>query len=467
MNHIMKKTFLFVFVLVWVAQFSFAASVTAPDDIPAYYASVDGKSAAGLWAELSSVTKKGFHSIGYKGLYQAYRKTDVYPADSVGRAGKVWDMYGECDFEWSETCGNYSGVCDCFNREHSIPQSWWGGGTGDIGNDIFHVLPTDGKINGVRSNYEYGVVNGGTDWKGNKYGSAGSWSTDRKTIASSVNEKVNGSGNVFEPKDQYKGDWARGILGTIIKWQQSKLTEGNSFFSGKYDAANYYGLKKKAVVLLMKWHREDPVSQKEIDRNNGIQETQGNRNPFIDYPYLAEYIWGELAGEEVHLDYLMPSTDPDFIPGVSDGLRRMVPPEPGEMHAVSWSANGEVFETDSIAEETPIIYVPEAPASCSSISTEFVGWTDAAIEGIESEAPAVLYTLAADFPVVMEDATYYAVYAQRNADQSYGRFITVCQGTEEVESVSTNAPARKVLVGSQLYIQIETQLFTITGQRVK
>ena len=127
-------------------------------------------------------------------------------------------------------------------------------------------------------------MNGGTNWRGNKYGAAGSWSTDKKTIASAAGESVNGSGNVFEPKPQYKGDWARGIMGTIVKWQQSNLTTGNNFFSGTYTASGYFGLTKKAVVLLMKWHREDPVSQKEIDRNNGIQQTQGNRNPFIDYP---------------------------------------------------------------------------------------------------------------------------------------------------------------------------------------
>ena len=73
------------------------------------------------------------------------------------------------------------------------------------------------------------------------------------------------------------------------------------------------------MALLLKWHREDPVSQKEIDRNNGIQKTQGNRNPFIDYPYLAEYIWGEKAGEKVNLNDLISSSDERFVPGQSNG----------------------------------------------------------------------------------------------------------------------------------------------------
>ena len=414
----MKKHFIFFVALFFTAQISLAASVTPPADIPAYWASVDGKSGATLWSAVSAATGKNFKSVGYNNLYSAYLKTDVYPADSVGKAGKIWDMYGECVFASTNTCGNYNGVCDCYNREHSIPQSWWGGGTGGIGNDIFHVLPTDGKINGVRSNYEYGEVNGGTNWRGNKYGSAGSWSTDKKTIASSAGEMVNGSGNVFEPKPQYKGDWARGIMGTIVKWQQSNLTTGNKFFSGTYTASGYYGLTKKAVVLLMKWHREDPVSQKEIDRNNGIQQTQGNRNPFIDYPYLAEYIWGEHAGETIDMDLLMPSTDPLFIPGVSDGSRTYVPPTPKKMYGVTWSINGEVAYVDSIGEECPITALPATPTSCSTESNIYMGWTNAPIDSTEAEAPAVLYTQAKDFPAVTQDVTYYAVFAKEETGSS-------------------------------------------------
>ncbi len=415
----MQKHTIFVLALAIVAQLGWAANVTAPSDIPAYWSSVDGKSGGELWSAVSAATNKGFKSIGYNGLYSAYLKTDVYPSDSVGKAGKIWDMYGECVFSSGNTCGNYSGVCDCYNREHSIPQSWWGGGTGGIGNDIFHVLPTDGKINGVRSNYEYGEVNGGTNWRGNYYGAAGSWATDKKTIASTAGESVKGSGNVFEPKDQYKGDWARGIMGTIVKWQQSNLTTGNNFFSGSYTASSYYGLTKKAVVLLMKWHREDPVSQKEIDRNNGIQATQGNRNPFIDYPYLAEYIWGEHYGETIDMSKLIASCEAGFIPGKSDGWRGgEVPIDPSETtYTVTWSANGAQLKAEEVAKNGKISSLPQAPVSCSAESTEFMGWTDAAITGTMDDAPTPLYTKATDIPAVTGDVTYYAVYAKEDVTE--------------------------------------------------
>ncbi len=415
----MQKHTIFVLALAIVAQLGWAANVTAPSDIPAYWSSVDGKSGGELWSAVSAATNKGFKSIGYNGLYSAYLKTDVYPSDSVGKAGKIWDMYGECVFSSGNTCGNYSGVCDCYNREHSIPQSWWGGGTGGIGNDIFHVLPTDGKINGVRSNYEYGEVNGGTNWRGNYYGAAGSWATDKKTIASTAGESVKGSGNVFEPKDQYKGDWARGIMGTIVKWQQSNLTTGNNFFSGSYTASSYYGLTKKAVVLLMKWHREDPVGQKGSDRNNGIQATEGKRNPCIGYPYLAEYIWGEHYGETIDMSKLIASCEAGFIPGKSDGWRGGdAPIDPSETkYTVTWSANGAQLKAEEVAKNGKISSLPQAPASCSAESETFMGWTDAAIAGTMDDAPTPLYTKATDIPAVTADVTYYAVYAKEEVTE--------------------------------------------------
>ena len=409
----MKNKVLSFVALLCVAQVSLAAAVTPAAQIPTYWASADGKAGAALWTAISAQTNVGFSTLGYNGLWSAYQKTDLYPGTN-----KIWDMYGECDFTYSsDQCGNYSGVCDCYNREHSIPKSWFGGGTSGIGCDIFHLVPTDGQINSTRSNDEFGEVAGAKTYYGNGTGAAGTWSTDRPTIASTAGEVIQGSGNVFEPKDQYKGDFARGYMGTIIKWQLANMTTANNFFTGQYNASGNFGFTKKAVVLMMKWHREDPVSQKEIDRNNGIQQTQGNRNPFIDYPYLAEYIWGEHAGETVDMSLLMPSTDPDFIPGVSDGARTFVPPIPGAMYGVTWSVNGEALLVDSICEECPVMVLPTTPVSCSTESPVFMGWTDAAITGTTDDAPAVLYTKPADFPAVTADVTYYAVFAKETVTQ--------------------------------------------------
>ncbi len=416
----MKKHIFTFLVLILAAPWLFAGTVTPAADIPAYYTSLNNKSAANLWTAVSSVAAKNRGNLGYDGLYNAYIKTDSYPADSVGKAGMVWDMYSECGYEHNQRkCGSYSSECDCYNREHSIPKSWFGGSTSGIGCDIFHVVPTDGKVNGMRSAYVYGEVKGNpeyTSYSGHKKGTGAAIINARKTICAEAGSTTSCSaGTVFEPVDQYKGDFARGYMGVMASWNKDMTkAEGSNFFQSSYSASTNYGLTAYGVALLMKWHREDPVSQKEIDRNNGIQETQGNRNPFIDYPYLAEYIWGEHAGETVDMSLLMSSSDIDFVPGVSDGRRGGdVPPLPGETkYGVTWSVNGEELQTDSVMEGRKPTEMPATPTSCSSESNVFVGWTDEPIEVVQDEAPAVLYTKLTDFPAMMEDVTYYAVFAQ-------------------------------------------------------
>lgn len=307
------------FVAVLLAGWAVAASVTPAENLPEYYAAVDGKSDKGLFDAVHTVAKVGYHSLGYNGLWSAYKETDVR-AD-----GTIWDMYSNCRFTLGGgKCGNYKNECDCYNREHSIPKSWFGGSTSNPGCDIFHLVPTDGKVNGMRSNYPFGEVSSAsyTSGNGSKLGSSKTISVNGKTIAGN-NISVACSDRVFEPIDEYKGDFARGYFGTMIKWagdyQAFTSGQGGSTFSGNYTASGFFGLTKYGVALLLKWHREDPVSQKEIDRNNGIQKTQGNRNPFIDYPYLAEYIWGEKAGEKVNLGNLISSSDDRFVPGQSNG----------------------------------------------------------------------------------------------------------------------------------------------------
>lgn len=421
----MNKHILSFLALLCAAQMAWAATVTTPAGIPDYYSSVDGKSAANLWSAVSSVAARNRGNLGYDGLYTAYIKTDSYPEDSVGKAGKVWDMYSNCGYTHNQRkCGSYSDECDCYNREHSIPKSWFGGSTSGIGCDIFHVVPTDGKVNGMRSAYVYGEVKGSPEYtslSGHKKGSGDAIFNARKTICAAAGSTTPCSaGTVFEPVDQYKGDFARGYMGIMASWNRDMTqAEGAKFFKSTYTAANNYGLTAYGVALLMKWHREDPVSQKEIDRNNGIQMTQGNRNPFIDYPYLAEYIWGEHAGETVDLAQLMPSTDAAFVPGVSNGWRDGgVEPQPGATkYGVTWSVNGEILRTDSVIEDGKIVELPAEPSSCSDESSVFMGWTDAPIAGIQNEAPETLYKLISDFPAVTADVTYYAVFAKETVEE--------------------------------------------------
>ena len=323
----MKRTFALTVCLGLYAAL-WAASVTPATGIPAYYAAVDGKEGKSLFNEIHAIAKVGYHSIGYDNLNSA-----AYPQTDVRADGSVWDMYSNCDFSLTkDKCGEYKTECDCYNKEHSIPKSWYGSKKTGPGCDVFHLVPTDGKVNGMRSNYPYGEVGTAsyTSNNGSKLGTSKTITVTGKTVAGDKGITATCSGKVFEPIDEYKGDFARAYFGTMIKWagDHSAFTEGNggSIFSGNYTASGNFGLTKYGVALLLKWHRQDPVSQKEIDRNNGIQATQGNRNPFIDYPYLAEYIWGVHAGEAVDIDQLVHSQDERFIPGESDGSYTITTP---------------------------------------------------------------------------------------------------------------------------------------------
>ena len=320
--NIMKRIVLSILCAIFTLSLV-AKSVTPAASLPAYYEKIDGKSGKTLFDAVQTVTKVGYSSLGYDGLWTAFKTTDKK------NNGQVWDMYSDCNWTFgSDQCGSYSSECDCYNREHSIPKSWFGGSTSGPGCDIFHLVPTDGKVNGMRSNYAFGEVSSANyTYDGAKKGSAKSITiTGGNTIAGNTGTTISASGTVFEPRDEYKGDFARGYMGSLLRWAGEKAFttgEGSDIFTTTFTTGSF-GLTKYGVALLMKWHRQDPVSKKEIDRNNGIQQTQGNRNPFIDYPYLAEYIWGEKAGETLYLDDIMTAYDADFVLGESDGSREDV-----------------------------------------------------------------------------------------------------------------------------------------------
>ena len=412
----MKRFFLLTSIFFFALSL-FAKSVTPAASLPAYYEDIDGKSGKTLFDAIQKVTKLGYSSLGYDGLWGAYKKTDM--RDN----GKIWDMYSDCSWTvGSDQCGSYNNECDCYNREHSIPKSWFGGSKSGPGCDIFQVVPTDGYVNNKRSSYAFGEVSSASyTYDGAKLGSAKSITiTGGNTIAGNTGASVSCSGTVFEPRDEYKGDFARGYFGTMIKWagdyQAFTSGDGSKMFSSNYNAGAF-GLTKYGVALLMKWHRQDPISQKEIDRNNGIQETQGNRNPFIDYPYLAEYIWGEKAGQTLDLSKLITAYDSRFVLGQSNGsLEGGSTVDPVEKCTITWMVNGEEYTagnpTQSVNKGGVVSVLPTAPKSCDEMSNQFVGWSEEVIEGTQDNVPTDLFSTADDAPDITQNTTFHAVFAQ-------------------------------------------------------
>lgn len=242
-----------------------------------YYKAGEGKSARTLLSALKTVV--GPHtSVGYDGLWEVYRTSDVYPD------GTIWDMYSTKHWSAGQKCGNYKNVGDCYNREHSFPKSWFSKAS-PMMSDAFHIYPTDGKVNGQRSNYPYGECSGGTSVASNG---------GIKALGRLGTSTFPGySGKVFEPDDEYKGDFARSYFYMAAAYNDKIANWKSDMLAGN----DYPAYKQWAIDLMLKWHRQDPVSQKEKDRNEAVYAFQHNRNPFIDHPELAEHIWGNKTSE--------------------------------------------------------------------------------------------------------------------------------------------------------------------------
>lgn len=207
-------------------------------------------------------------SIGYKALYNAYLKTDLR------EDGTIWDMYSNVKFKPSENSGNYKKEGDMYNREHTIPQSIFSE-KDPMKCDLFHVYPTDGYVNNRRSNFPHAEV-----------GSTTYVSSNNTKVGSSKTSGV--SGSVCEPADEYKGDFARTYF-YFVTCYQTKLAGFKNFAA--FSNNTYPSLSSWAIKLYLKWSKEDPVSEKEIKRNEEAYKIQKNRNPFIDFPGIENLIW--------------------------------------------------------------------------------------------------------------------------------------------------------------------------------
>ena len=455
----MKKFTIFVLSLLLIGQaFAFNCPVTRADSLPYYYASIDGTSGKQLLDAIQQVAKIGYRTddFRYDSVWLAFKHTDIRPD------GYIWEIYNDCDFVYEKdrtSNTSQTGECKGYNREHVMCQSWFGTTSlagkemssskkNSPGSDIFHIYPASYGMNSRHGNRPYGEVLKAdyTSANNTKYGTPVSTISVTNTVAGPyVEGQITLSTNVLEPADEYKGDFARSCFGTMVKWAGewafNKNENGCVIFDATIDAdthygpENNYGFTDYGLALMLKWHRQDPVSQKEVDRNNGIQKTQGNRNPFIDYPYLAEYIWGERSGEVLDFDLLLCSADERFQLGASNGYLG------GDVEIVVdtifWMVGETAYDSSFVYHGSKVKYLPQAPSSCSMQSSAFMGWTNAPIQGQVAEAPTVLYAQAADFPAVSSNMRYYAVFAEGIKSEVVGETITLNK-TDSTDWTLTN-----------------------------
>ncbi len=248
-----------------------------------------------LKTQLRTIITNGHNDQGYASLWNLYA-TNAFRDNFYENDGSLLDLYSENPTgvdpynytSSSQQCGNYNSEGDCYNREHLVPQSYFDGfQINPMRNDPFHVVPSDGKVNGDRNNLGFGIVGTAnyTSQNGSKRGSM------------SASPYSNFTGIVFEPIDAFKGDVARAFFYFATRYENSM----NDF----YNAANATTCQAKAmfdgstnkvfsdnfILVLIKWHLDDPVSAIEIAKNNAIYQYQGNRNPFIDNPSYVCSIW--------------------------------------------------------------------------------------------------------------------------------------------------------------------------------
>lgn len=365
---------------------AFGNVITGVAAIPdGYYDGVSGKKGAdNILNALNTCISKNYKEISYKALEPHYLNTDFY-------SDTLWDMYSTCHFDYEDANKAQKQVCDGWNKEHVCCQSWLG--SGPMVSDMFNVYPTDARINNLRSNYPYGVVSTFSGFSGDP---------DKHGLGKLGSSKA-GVGTVYEPDDRYKGDFARTFFYMVARYRSNVLNSGNG---SRMFSSNPTNLTTYALNFLLQWHRNDPVSEKEIDRNQAVYGEQNNRNPFIDYPDLVEYIWGDKVGQTVDLSAMVPTCE-----GQTGAVK----------YGVTWMVNGEVLRVDSVRENSKPAALPETPVSCSEASETFYCWCGAHWSGILPDyLPDDAETIftASEMPAVVMDVTYHAVFAHKDAQQT-------------------------------------------------
>jgi hypothetical protein len=206
---------------------------------------------ATLKRQLLSAMTQNFHSVGYNSA-----RVDLLGEMALQQANGrffVKDVYCEANYP-SPGPGRIPSN-NIMNVEHTWPQSKFSGNKGDQKADLHHLYPSDPELNSIRGNNPFGVV------------AKPIFVT--KCPVSQIGDDANGV-RVFEPPMAHKGNVARALF----------------YFSVRYSLR----IDANQEATLKQWNMDDPPDAEELARNNAVEKFQGNRNPFIDQPELANSI---------------------------------------------------------------------------------------------------------------------------------------------------------------------------------
>lgn len=285
-----------------------AAYVSAEDMPAGYYNTIQGTKDSMLKTALHQIIKGGERYIYGPNTYHTTNK--IQNGDTIWKVGDlkaygtwhgfqnsdqqsdgtIWDMYSTTKRYFPIKGGSAAGM----DIEHSLPKSWWGGDENDAYTDLYHLNPADHAANNNKSNYPPGILND----------------------SSKVNNGIFFMGKdkewndyAFSVIDEYKGDFARAYFYVSTAYHDMKW---DASYSKYVTNDSYLTFTSYLIQVLLQWHRIDPVSEKEINRLDAISSIQHNRNPFIEYPELVEYIWGNKQGQTVDLSSLTRTTSADY-----------------------------------------------------------------------------------------------------------------------------------------------------------
>ncbi len=268
--------------------------------IPAgYYDAAAGLTCAPLKTAVSNIITAGHTQNNYGGLDDVQMVTTDDRLNDAGTSTIVYDMYSDnpsgvdpytYTFSQFNIGSGSDGEGNGWNKEHSFPNSWFSSTSSTSnfpGADLHHLFPTDMDVNSLRGNYPFGVV-----------ASASTVTMNGSKLGSSAITFGSYSGPVFEPIDAYKGDFARATLYMVTRYQAEQPSWESLQSTGDVvmDGTTWPSIEIDYLRMLIQWHNADPVSAKEIERNNEVFGYQNNRNPFVDHPEYVGLIWSTSCG---------------------------------------------------------------------------------------------------------------------------------------------------------------------------
>lgn len=282
----MKKSFFLLFALIVILPLS-------AEQMPAgYYDAINGKKGSALKTALFNIISGG-DRYDYGPQKNGKNATwTAFPITDIESDGTIWDMYSN-NKRYPPLNGLSAAGMDI---EHMLPNSWWGGESGskEAYKDLYILSPADHQANMNKSNYPPGQL------------------ADSNKVNNGVffmGQDATWGGLAFDVIDEYKGDFARAFFYTAtayenVSWPYSTYSD--------YIRNSYLLFTDHLINVLLDWHRKDPVSEKEVNRLDAVSSIQHNRNPFIEYPELVEYIWGNKNNTKVNLSQLTRTTDGNY-----------------------------------------------------------------------------------------------------------------------------------------------------------